>query len=240
MEAWTMNSLLDTKLVSYVGELFPSLADDAQRVSITLYRLLAEGHPVSRGVLAEKAGLPRERVDDILDDWRGVFYDAAGDVIGYWGLSLKEMHHRFRIGGRTLYAWCAWDTLFLPQIIGEAAEVESACIISGDPVRLTVGPEEIEKADPADAMVSFVTPGIADAEHDIQLSFCHHVYFFRSAAVAEAWLSERPGTRLLTLDEAWALGRKKNAIQFGCALNPPVAAESNRKRVAEARSCCVS
>jgi hypothetical protein len=80
-------------------------------------------------------------------------------------------------------------------------------------------------------------PRLADDKQ--RVSICHHVYFFRSAAVAEAWLSERPGTRLLTLDEAWALGRKKNAIQFGAALNPPLAAESNRKQVADSRSCCV-
>ncbi|MGH8727839.1 MAG: hypothetical protein ACREV9_06730 [Burkholderiales bacterium] len=40
------------------------------------------------------------------------------------------------------------------------------------------------------------------------------MHFFRSATVAESWLPKHPGTRLLTLAEAWALGREKNAAQY--------------------------
>lgn len=46
------------------------------------------------------------------------------------------------------------------------------------------------------------------------LNFCHFVHFFRSAEVAGNWIANHPDARLLTLDEGWALGREKNAVQY--------------------------
>ncbi len=209
-----MTRPLDTELVTYVTHLFPKLSPIEQQVSVTLYRLLAQGRPVARQTLAKQVGLPVAQVGTVLDAWYGVFYDPAGEIIGYWGLALREMSHRFRVRGRALYAWCAWDTLFLPQIIGVAAEVSSRCPVSGDAIRLTVTPYGVEAIEPVSTVISFVTPRQAEIKEDVILNFCHHVHFFRSAEVAGSWIAKRPDARLLTLDEGWALGREKNAVQY--------------------------
>jgi alkylmercury lyase len=206
------------ELVSTVVEVFPRLTSDEQRISLALYRLLAEGRPVVREALAARVELPPAQVDAVLRGWYGVYYDAAEAVIGYWGLTLSPGKHRFRVNGQTLYTWCAWDTLFIPQILGDVAEVESLCPASDDMIRLTVGPRGIAAADPANTMVSFVTPDRAQIKENVVLNFCHYVYFFRSAESAETWLAEHPDMRLLTLHEAWALGREKNAVQYGGVL----------------------
>lgn len=160
-------------------------------------------------------GLPLAQVDQVLGNWYGVFNDATGGIIGYWGLALREMKHRFRVNGRPLYAWCAWDTLFLPEILAAAAEVESACPVSGEAIRLTVSLLGVEAVHPGSTVVSFVTPERAKVEEDVVLNFCHYVHFFRSAEAAQGWLSQHPGTRLLTVDQAWTLGRNKNVFQYG-------------------------
>ena len=59
--------------------------------------------------------------------WPGVFLDEAQRVIGFWGLALPEMQHRYRVGERQLYTWCAWDTVFITPILNQVAEVESRC-----------------------------------------------------------------------------------------------------------------
>jgi hypothetical protein len=41
--------------------------------------------------------------------------------------------------GVTLYAWCAWDTLFIPELLGRTARVESSCLETKK-VRLSVAP----------------------------------------------------------------------------------------------------
>ncbi len=35
----------------------------------------------------------------------------------YWGLAIAETKHRLEVDGRALYTWCAWDSLFLPEIL---------------------------------------------------------------------------------------------------------------------------
>ncbi|MGH8717605.1 MAG: alkylmercury lyase MerB [Burkholderiales bacterium] len=202
------------ELVTAVRDLFPRLTPDEQRISVALYQFLAQGRPVAREALAARVGLPLAQVDAVLREWYGVFYSAAGEIIGYWGLTLKKMKHRFRVNGRLLFTWCAWDTLFIPQILGAVAEVESTCPATGDAILLTVGPSGIQAIYPDTTAVSFVTPEQAKLKENIVLNFCHYVHFFRSATVAESWLSKHPGTRLLTLAEAWALGREKNAAQY--------------------------
>jgi len=209
-----MTPPIDAGLEAYVTRLFPKLNPIEQQISIALYRLLAEGRPVARGVLAAQVGLSPALVREVLDNWYGVYYDAAGEIVGYRGLALKETSHRFRVRGRTLYAWCAWDTLFIPQILGVAAEIESNCPVSGDAIRLIVTPYGVEAVEPASTVISFVTPQQAELRENIALHFCHFIHFFRSEGIAGDWIVRHPGTRILTLDKAWALGREKNADQY--------------------------
>lgn len=233
MTASTVNS----DLVFAVNQLFPRLSRTEQQISVALYRLLAEGRPVAHEALAARVGLPLAQVNAVLDAWFGVYYNAAAEIIGYWGLALQKMSHRLRINGRKLYAWCAWDTLFLPHILGTAAEVESNCPVSGETIRLTVAPGGIQAVDPRDTMVSFITPEQAKVKENIVLNFCHYVHFFRSAEASEAWRSKHLGTRLLTVDEAWALGREKNAFQYG-EIWGSLSAEDSAQDVTQP-SCCV-
>jgi len=114
-----------------------------------------------------------------------------------------------------LHTWCAWDTLFLPELLGRTARVESACETSGQPVRLTVSPAAVESAEPAAPFVSFVAPDASRFEGDIIKRFCHYVHFFRSRDDGETWAAKSPGTFLLTLEEAVELARLKNYAQFG-------------------------
>src|SRR6266851_6703282 len=138
---------LDDVAASIVG-VFPTLDLFEQRLSLELYRLLAEGQPVPRATLADRLGVPVEIVNAILGGWPGVFSDPQQRVVGYWGLAIPAAYaspHRLPINGRRLSAWCAWDTLFLPQLLGQRAEVESASPTPGVTVSITVTPEEVER-----------------------------------------------------------------------------------------------
>jgi alkylmercury lyase len=117
------------ELAASIVRCFPSLNVIEQRLSLDLYRLLSEGQPVPRSALAQRLEVPVETVNRILDGWPGVFSDSEQRIVGYWGLSIPGAYngpHILRANGRTLSAWCAWDTLFLPQLVGHTAEIESA------------------------------------------------------------------------------------------------------------------
>ncbi len=196
----------------------PKLGSTERRVAVGVYRLLAEGAPVMLARLAESQSLSETSVREILSRWPGVYYDGNKSVIGFWGLALSDMPHRFQVDGTTLYTWCAWDSLFIPQIIGKTARVESSDPQTGEKVSLVVEPNRIKKLEPPDTVVSFLTSKrVFDA--DVIQSFCHFVHFFGSRKSGEQWTSKHDGTFLLSVDEAYELGRLTNTRRFQEALN---------------------
>ena len=150
---------LDALVESVLSWLPCDLDQDEERVSIGLYRLLAEGRPVSEGSLGARVDVSESRVNEILDSWIGVFRDDRRRVIGYWGLALDEMEHRFEVGGQTLYTWCAWDSLFIPHILRQTAHVESRCPVTQTPIRLIACPQCCERGSGSIRIAKYV-PGL--------------------------------------------------------------------------------
>ena len=206
-------------VVAHLEQVFPALDPADQRLSLALYRELARGAPVAVPVLASLTGLAVEEVERRLRAWPGVFHDDAHQVVGYWGLTISHTAHRLRIGGRDLYTWCAWDTLFLPELLGANAEVRSVCRGSSQLVELTVGASAIESKDPATLWVSFLLPDTDAMRANLVASFCHYVHFFRSPDAARSWLEEHPGTFLLSLADAYEVGRRGNRSRYGGLLS---------------------
>lgn len=205
------------ELATGIVKCFPSLNLLEQRLSLDLYRLLAEGQPVQRTELAKRLETSVETVNRILDIWPGVFSDAEGRIVGYWGLSLPTVYsspHTLKMNGRTLAAWCAWDTLFLPGLLGETTEIESVGPVSGAVVRLTVAPERVERVEPVSAQMSILLPDAQEMQKNVVTSFCHFVHFFPSRQAAESWTAKHAGTFMLSIHEAHVLARLKNQAQY--------------------------
>lgn len=195
---------------------FPSLNLLEQRLSLELYRLLSEGRPVSRANLAQRLGIPVEVVNATLGRWPGVFSDSQERLVGYWGLAIPSAYggpHRFRTNGRTLSIWCAWDSLFLPQLLGQTAEIESTSP-SGDTIALEVTPERVARVTPVGAHMSFLKPDCAGVQKDVVSTFCHYIHFFPSRQSGENWAAQHPGSFILSMDEAILLAHRKNEEQY--------------------------
>lgn len=186
-------------------------------IALAIYRTVAEGEPADPRRIAEAAGHDTEAVEDALSLWPGVFRDDNGGIVGFWGLAQSEMPHRFEVGGVELFAWCAWDTLFMPALINAPARVTSACPTTGEPISLLVTPEGVEDLAPAGALVSMLMP--ADGfDADVIVNFCHHVHFFASHAAGERWVEDRDGAFLMSVPEAFRLGRLWNEHRFGAGV----------------------
>lgn len=196
----------------------PSLSPEEQRLAVSLYRLLENGAPVSHQELADAAGLPVVRVDRIVEGWDGIYHED-GRIIGFWGLTGKSLSaHQFRTGGRTNFAWCAWDTLFLPELLGRRAEVESRDPETGETIRLTVSPDGVERVEPEGAVLSFLEP-YEGMREDVIGNFCHFIHFFASPDSARRWMDAHPGTLMLSIAEGFELGQRRNREQLGEGLN---------------------
>jgi alkylmercury lyase len=191
----------------------PTLDPEGRSIAGTLYRLLAKGQPVADTEIAAHTAIPIDRVAAALASWDGVYRDESDHIIGFWGLTITEMQpHRLQVDETQLYAWCAWDTLFLPATLNAEILVESKDANSGDTVTLTVTPDRVTKRSHEHMVVSFLLPNGPFTDDVIQ-SFCHYVNFFTDTQSARPWLDTHENTFAVPLDEAFELGQRWNAAR---------------------------
>ena len=192
----------------------------AQRVQLALYRLIAAGLPVEVEGLAQAVGRDRVEVAEMLGaiPASNFLYDSGGRMVGFRGLGQVPTRHHLGFAGKRLYAWCAFDCLFLPALLGGAIEIASSCPVSGAEIRLSVAPEGVNAAVPEATVLSFVTPEAAKMRAELRDVFCCHVNFFAGVEAAAAWCATRPGATVLTLDQGSELARLRNRVGFGAVL----------------------
>src|SRR5680860_1113962 len=195
----------------------PDLSGDEQRLAVATYRLLATGSPVMIEAAADATGFPIDTAAETLRSWPGVFRDGEDRIIGFWGLALPEMTHRVRLGDVDLYAWCAWDPLFLALIVGDL-EVRTDDPISRDTVSYRSAAEgTVSELSHPDGVLSFLRPN-EPWDDDVMDTFCHYVLHFTDPTSAGEWTSRHPGTFTIRLDDGVALARRHVARTFGHAL----------------------
>ena len=211
------NRSLDT-LDAAIAAACPDLGEEEQRLAVALFRLLATGEPVGVPALAATTALPAEELETTLRSWPAVFRDDHDRVVGFSGLSIAEMPpHRIRHAGVDLYAWCAWDPLFLARIIGDL-EVATQDPVSGELITYRIaGDGTVRDASHPDAVLSFLRPD-RPWDDDVMTSFCHYVLYFAGLDSAGRWTAEHPGTFTISLDDAVELARRHTARMFGRAL----------------------
>jgi alkylmercury lyase len=194
-----LNALADLLAATFPGR------EDA-RLALALLAEIARGAPVEIAQLARTTGRDEHDVRALLARWPNLQLDAGDRVVAFGGLSILPTGHRLVIDDRTLYTWCAWDTLFLPALLDQEARVQSVCRETRAAITLTVAPGGVREAQPDDLWVSFPPPEQTSTA-DITASFCCHVHFLAGADIARGWTSARPGSFALGMDDAFALGR---------------------------------
>lgn len=217
------NMLAVDRLWEAIARRLPTLTPEEQRAGIVLLRELAKGEPVTAAQLARAIGATTADAKTVLERpglKPFVYRDEEGRVVGYLGLAARPMHHQFALNGRTLWTWCAGDSLFLPGLLDETAEVESRDPEGGELIRLTISPTRIEAVEPEGVVVCMVKPDAPDfgSAALIMATACHFIFFFASRATGERWVAKHPRTWLLSLNEAFEFGKRFNASLFATEL----------------------
>jgi alkylmercury lyase len=184
-----------------------TLIRDVEAAELLPYaiRLLSEGEPVELERLAAASGRTLEEVATELDEQASAERDGDGRLVGL-ALTLRPTPHRFTVDGRTLYAWCATDTLVFPVILGKPGVVESTCPQTGQPIRIELTPDAVERLDPPAAVMSAVRP--IGKLADVRAATCNHGHFFSSAAASADWVRQHPDGYVYPVEEAFRLDRE--------------------------------
>jgi alkylmercury lyase len=200
-------------------ESVPTLDLEQQHVALTLTRLLAAGEPVALERVYEVVGLTPERGEAALAELRSVVRDERGRAVTCCGLSVRETAHLLMVDERRLYTWCAWDVLFLPELLGRTVRATSRCPVSGEQISVELGPGRTPTVCPASAVLSFVLPDPSPTADPYQ-SFCHFVNFFNSPEAGLEFASDNERVFLLSVEEGYRLGQVVNRACFAAVLPP--------------------
>lgn len=196
---------------------YPKLDPFQQRLVLATFRLLGEGQPFGPEELAERVDLPVDEIISYLDEWPMVQRDEQGRVVAFAGLILKPTSHALEVDGRTLYAWCALDTLFLPELLGRPARIRSTSPDTGETVTLIVDGSTVRDVSPEGAVLTLHEVAGFDLQ-DVVGTFCCFVHFFPSEQAASAWAERNEGTYVASIADGFECGRLYNHGRFGAAL----------------------
>jgi alkylmercury lyase len=187
---------------------------ESVRTTEFVLRSIAQGKPISVEEFADFNGMTLKEAKVLYRQMRmsGADFDEAGRLIGN-ALTLRPTRNVMMMNDRTLYAWCALDTLFLPGLVDKTASVHSMSPVSGEPIQLTVSPDGVESYRPAEAVLSVVVPGVSSAcepgrpggaEGDV----CSVMHFFAHRGDAAEYLGEGRDVAVLTVEQASELAQR--------------------------------
>jgi alkylmercury lyase len=179
----------------------------AARLEILMYRILADGHPVSTARLATAANVPIEIINTLFEQGRkrGGEWDDDGRLLGNV-LTLIPTVHNFKVNGKELYTWCSLDAMHLPGLLDQTAEVESTDPINGEKIHLTIPPDGVPTYDPPGTVLSIVLSG--GDRSGPQSPLCSQMHFFSSRETAEIWVKDHPDATIMTVEDAYQLVRE--------------------------------
>lgn len=186
-----------------------------QKFSIATYKALSKGSVVTLKELEKTLDISKETIAKNINKYPGIQKNEDDDIKGFWGLAVNyKSPHQIAFNGVELNTWCAWDALFIPELVGDTAEVELTCPLSGSLIKLTVGPKKISNISNNKAVISFIVPSEL-GENTIQ-NFCCYVHAFKNEETFNIWKNDgHQDCFHLSLQEAFEIGQLKNQYQFG-------------------------
>ena len=204
-------------LVEGFAHLGVDLGPGEQRAVLAILGVLAGGRPVTPRSLAERIGWSVADAEDLLARLPRCETDDLDRIVGCSGLSLRPTPHALAIGHNLVHAWCAWDALYLAVALDAAIEVSSTCPVTGRTVAVGVTPDGVERRRPPTTLVAFVPPERTSPDR-VRGEFCSMVHFLADDEAARDWTDRVPESFVLTLDDAFEVGRRAILRRYGDAL----------------------
>jgi alkylmercury lyase len=170
-------------------------------------RLLAAGEPATVAEIAHASGMRMEETERTLRVLPDVEWDEDGRVSAL-GLTTRRTAHAMDFDGRTMYAWCALDTLILAAMLERPVRIRSRDPVSGAPIRVQTDATAVIAVTPPAAVMSWVGETPPEEFNTIRATFCHHIHFFASPETAAGWAADHPGGSVLSVPEASKAARR--------------------------------
>lgn len=179
------------------------------RLQVIALQLLSKGEPVSPDRLAEAWGMPLEQVNAIFEQASALGtlqLDDSGNMVGT-AISLVPSSHKFLVNGKTLYAWCSYDAIYAPGVIGSDAIVESVDPLTNESIQIKISPNGVMESEP-EGIVTTVVGMDADARGGVESPRCNQMHFFTSDGNARKWATDHPGVSIMTVSQLFDVAKE--------------------------------
>jgi alkylmercury lyase len=208
-----MERLTKDELVKAYRKAYDAIPQEALeldlRVTVKTIQELAEGNAISPVRLAEIWEMSLEQVHIVLDQAAAAGraeLDAQGNLVA-GVLSLVPTAHRISMDGKQLYAWCAYDAIYIPGVVGKSAQITSRDPETGDSIKISITPLGVAQVRPEGTVVSVVGPD-EDTRGGAASPRCSRMLFFGSRDSADRWLQGRSGIAVLSVEEVYEIARQ--------------------------------
>lgn len=181
--------------------------EELRQTTRAALKLLLKGAPIPIQAVATQSSISLERTEFILNEL-GAERSKDGKLTGL-GLSLKPTPHKYYVGQKRFFTWCAPDALLYPAILGHTANVASTDPVSGDRITLTVSPEGAEELSPSTTVVSWACNANG---RDVRGSFCRYGRFFTDRQTAQQWQTDHPAIEILDVEKATKAIRQMESL----------------------------
>ena len=201
--------------VQQLQKLLPDLNKDERRISKFLYQNLALGKSISVGTIAKFLQIPLQDTRAHLKQMKYVEYDAAGEISAYRGVTLNPTKHYLVHNNVNIYTWCAFDTLFLAELLAEPVRIFSNCPTCGKAVACEISDRNLINSIDSALVMSFIIPSKVDLSDNLQNAFCCKVHFFCNQQCGNEWLNLSPEIVFFDLVESLEIARERNRNFLG-------------------------
>lgn len=199
-------------LETIAERLSEQLQCEQEELCLPILHQVTRGKPIEKAALAASLHVSQGDLEQRLLHLPDTEFDQQGNVVG-WGVTLVPTRHRFQIDGKSLYIWCAFDTVLFPPSLRAEARVQSTCPVTGHPITFVATPEgTIKNLTPTSSVMSLIIP--AERSECVRATFCEQSLFFESEQAAFPWLVAHPEAMLLSIEEAATVGKRVAASRF--------------------------
>ena len=199
-------------LETIAEQLSEQLQCEQEDLCIPILHQVTRGKPLEKAALATTLHMSQGDLEQRLLHLPDTEFDGQGNIVG-WGVTLIPTRHRFEMSGKSLYTWCAFDTVLFPPSLQAEAQVHSTCPVTGHPITFVATPSgTIKDLSPASSVMTLTIP--AERSECVRATFCEQSLFFESEQSASSWLAARPEALVLSIEEAAFVGKLVAGTRF--------------------------
>jgi alkylmercury lyase len=196
--------------VQQLQKLLPNLKKEKRQISKFIYQKLALGKSVPIETIANELQIPIQDIQVHLKQMAYVEYNAIGEISAYRGVTLNQTKHCVFHNNVKIFTWCAFDTLFLADLLVEPVSISSNCPACGKTIACKVTDRNLTSSKDSDIVMSFIIPDKVDYCEDLQNAFCCKVHFFCNLQCGSEWINLSPEIDFFDLEKSLVIAQERN------------------------------